>query len=571
MLGSTCVIVCPTGYFNSSGVCVTCDASCTPRGCRGPGGDGCIEIKVAAFEAGSGTVVFVVLVICALLLAVVILLVVLFCICRNRSEKYNVRGELQKALRPVKRTFSGSNHIKRRESIKVSLSRNNSFLRRDVIIGQGDPEFINPLVHDDVLDQTDTFTGGQFIVNTGDRCEEEKGGRVDDLSNFSDGDKESNPYQEIPIIETNITSPSQRDPERVTIGSESRDSRVSLRGVDSGGESEEFTVRVQFESDHDDAETRYASPRSRRPSSPPSEGPVKGETEGAYCNMKSNPTRPMMEGERRLCQYDTPRRTRQRTHSTGNIHSLYDTPPSRRVNTSNYDTPTSIRKSVEAPPYATPTRPLRRKSVSGAMTSRVYHTPPPRLRASSPEDHVYATVKKLEGNSDKKVQRSEKPKKTKDSPGRTSKDSPSRARKPSGPQDSPVSSGLKKFFSLSNTNKVKNEARAYEIPHPGSTSALSPPLPPIPVQSAEEETQEHGDSPPSPTERIYEETFLGFDSDFSYSHIEDTPPALPERRISKTTTVPSATSLTQDVEVVWNPPTEAISESNTDPVDETKL
>ena len=597
MLDEECVAVCPVGYYNQSGLCSRCDPVCTSEGCGGPGPSSCFVIQADAFEAGSGTTALVVLVIVALVLAVVILSVILVYRCRKQTHNYNVRAQLSKAFRPVKRTFSGSNHIKRKESIKISLSRTNSVLRREGLIESGDPEFINPLVRDDVLNHSHRMAGGRFVVNVGTHLDEDRD-CFDSLSNTSDVDKESNQYQEIPIIEADVTSPLHRDPERVTIGSEKDEDVQTSPQVEAGGEkNEEFTVKIVFESDHDEGETEYASPK---PHPPPTSGNGGEPTlEDTYCNMQSDVSACAMKKDKGLYQYDTPRRVRQRTLSTGFLDSHYDTPQTQKTAVSTYDTPTAAKKAVSigTHPYATPTRPLRRKSVSGAMISRVRATPPPQPRASSPEDHVYATVKRLEGSSEKESQY-ERPKKSakestwksskdtpssgrkdtpssgrKDTPTSGRKDTPSNVRKTSAPQESPASGGFKKFFSLSSVTRGKQEARPYEIPHSGPSVGPPPPLPPIPIQTAREESTEDDDHS-SPVERIYEETFVGFDSDFStftFGQLEDTPPALPERRISRTTTMPSRESLTQEVENAPNLLSTTSPDGTDHQEDETKL
>ena len=597
MLNKECVAVCPVGYYNQSGVCIRCDPVCTSEGCEGPGPSSCFVIQTDTFEAGGGTTALVVLVIVALVIAVIILSGILVHRCRKETHNYNVGEQLSKAFRPVKRTFSGSNHIKRKESFKISLSRTNSVLRRDGLIESGDPESINPLVRDDVLNHSHGFAGGRFVVNVGTHFDEDRD-CFDSLSNTSDADKESNQYQEIPIIEADVSSPSHRDPERVTIGSEKDEDVQIPPHVEAGGEeNEEFTVKIIFESDHGEGETEYASPKPHPPSTSENGGELTSEE--TYCNMKSDVSAcAMPKKDKGLYQYDTPRRIRQRTLSTGFIDSHYDTPQAQKTAVSTYDTPTAAKKAVliGTHPYATPTRPLRRKSVSGAMISRV-HATPPQPRASSPEDHVYATVKRLEGNSEKesRYERTKKSSKEstwksskdtptsgrkdtpssgrKDTPSSGRKDTPSNVRKTSAPQESPASSGFKKFFSLSSVTRGKQEARPYEIPHSGPSAGPPPPLPPIPIQTTTVEGTEEDDHS-SPVERIYEETFAGFDSDFStfnFGQLEDTPPALPERRISRTTAVPSRESLTQEVENALNLPSTTSPDGTDHQEDETKL
>ena len=85
--------------------------------------------------------------------------------------------------------------IKRKESIKLSLSRRSSMLRRENFLGTRDPEPINPLVRGEVLEHPDDYTHEQFRL-TGPSGQ----GAVDLCFVGSDEASDSNPYQEIPMI-----------------------------------------------------------------------------------------------------------------------------------------------------------------------------------------------------------------------------------------------------------------------------------------------------------------------------------------------------------------------------------
>ena len=567
LLDGVCITECPSGYYNSSGLCLACDSSCN-HGCSGQGSKNCFSFGVAPFESGGGAIAFVVIVVLGLTAVVVVLSVLLVCLYCKQRGRYSMRKDVGRIFRPVTRTLSSRSSIKRNESIRVALSRRSSMLRREIFLGPGDPEFINPLVLGDVLEHPDDRTREQFRVAIGPAGE----GTADLFSLGSDEGSEGNPYQEIPMFELRGAS---ADPERITVGSQNDSvgetgDGSSLSAVPQTAEGDDsFTVKISFESPGVERGVGCTSPEE------PKEEGVAGEAslvqETPYYNLDDTVLKADMAGAGLREHYDQPRKVKRRTLSSSFIGTgHYDTPnATRRVSTGMPPLLDGTKPTFAAShPYATPSRPMRRKSVSGATIHHVQKTVPlPRPRTPSPSDHVYATVKKL-GRSDSGAHY--------DTPNMVAASLPTNhaPRKESGE----ASSGIKKLLALGRW--VKGEPRPYEVPtvippppHGGS-SGSSAPLPPIPVPASAPpqpgQDDSRCDTPSTPlSERIYEEAFCGFDDSFvMLSTFSSTPPALPERRLPKsTTTQPASKPLTEDVEIIWTPPPAEVHSDSDDGTD----
>ena len=550
----TCLITCPSKYYNSSGHCLPCHSACED-GCRGPSSGDCIKVSTAPFLAGSGTIALVVIIIVALASLLLVSCIILIFHYHKQEKHYNLKKQARNVLGSVKNAFAGSTSLRRKESLKVSLSRRSSVLRRDAILGPGEPEFISPLIQGNPLDQVDDFTSVNLesIGYLGDS----NSGQLSPSESGSD----SNPYQEIPIVELHTQVDSDReDAERAKVDHEG--------AVQS--EDEDYTLRVTFKSDNDDDETqetpsepRYAAPSSTKAKDEDGSG-MSAET--GYYNIQkgqrgeataSPSSQPPSRG-----QYDSPRRFKRRTLSSSfiDLHKTrYDTPPQNRavIPSSTHDQLLGFENDF-CSTYINQSRPVRRKSLSGATLHHIHSSPiipNPFTMETQFKDHIYATVaKQSQGN----AKGTEEP---------ASKIS---SGKKSTQYDTPT--GFRRLLSGFGHSKVKgNEARPYEIPKSNSTSHPLPPipkanqdlhskalpldvidnlaLPPLPVSS--EDTQETSLTM-QPTERIYEETFGNSESFSDLPKLDDTPPALPERRISKTTTQQPTGS--QDVEIIWKPP-----------------
>ena len=556
LLDGACVAVCPTGYYNSTGLCLPCDSSCSRR-CRGPGSEDCLIPGVAPFESGSGTTSFAVILIVGLTAVVGVLGVLLACLCCKHHKHYGVRKKMGRMLRPVTSTLSSRNSIRRKESIKVTLSQRSSMLRRE--LGTGDPDIINPLVRGDILEYPDDYTPEQFRVAPGPSHQ----GAGDLCSLCSDVGSDGHPYQEIPMIQLVGAS---TDPERITVGSQNSSHEETGNGNPSAevlqtvASDDDFTVRISFESpDEAEREASHVPPCSV-PQGPKEAGAAsepRPAQEAPYYNLDDAILRADRTRAGLREHYDQPRKVKRRNLSTSFINTgHYDTPTSQRAAHDtppllDGNTPTSLAANL---PYATPSHPMRRKSVSGVTLHHVQKTVPvprPRPRVPSPSDHVYATVKKL-GQSDSGAHY--------DMPSEVAVSPPTDhiPHKESGPGE--VSSVRKLLGQW-----VKGEPRPYEVPieislqHGGSVGA-SGPLPPIPIPAPEPPQPARDgarcETPTTPhSERIYEEAFCGFEDSFLLLSTLSTPPALPERRLAKPTPNQLASQpLTQDVEIIWTPP-----------------
>lgn len=561
LLDGVCVTVCPTGYLNSTGLCLPCDSSCK-QGCNGESSEDCFNPGMDPFESGIGTTLMTVVVAVGLSGVVLILIVLLVCVCCRLQRHDSLRKKVTRMLRPVSRTLSSRNSIKRQESIKVSLSRRSSMLRRENFLGTRDPEPINPLVRGDILEHPDDYTHEQFRV-TG-----PSGQGAVDLCSVCSGEaaSDSNSYQEIPMIQ--LLS-AHTDPERITLASQnsSQDEIVSTLP---GEESDGFTMRIAFDSpDEPDTRARYVSRDSA--SRELKKGAAAADESGrvretSYYNLDDAVLKADMSRVGLQEHYDRPRKVKRRNLSTSFINTAhYDAPTSQCVAHSSTprlfdrNTPTSTASSH---PYATPSLPMRRKSDSGARLHRVQKPvalalprprpqPPAPSPSPSPSDHVYATVKKL-GRSDSDAHY--------DTPNEVGATLPAghAPRKDSGQAEASSVNEHPGWW-------VKGEPRPYEIPtiislpH-GAYAGANAPLPPIPVPAPELPQQEQDiatcEVPSSPLcERIYEEAFCGFDDNFVLVSTVSSPPALPERRQTRPTpNQPASQPLTQDVEIIWTPP-----------------
>ena len=567
LLDGVCVVVCPTGYFNSTGVCLPCDSSCT-QGCSGQGTEECFFPGVAPFTSGTGTTTLTVVLVVGLAALVLVLGVLLVCLYCKHQRHYSLRKKARRMLRPVSNTISSRNSVKRKESLKVSLSRRSSILRRENFLGSGDPESINPLVCGEALQHTDDYTLEQFRaaagpspLGTGERWSL----RSDDV----------NPYQEISMIQLASAS---TDPERITVASQNSSNEETVRQLTEVGSDDGFTVRIFFDSS-DEADTGAGQRLPHSASQEPREGGAARKSatvqETPYYNLDdavlaADRTRVGLQEH-----YDHPRKIKRRNLSASFINTAhYDTPTSQWATFGtppllDRTTPTTSTSFATSHPYARPSVPLRRKSDSGATLHHVQKAallplPQPCPQPSSPSDHVYATVKKP-GRSDSDTHY--------DTPNEVAAPLPSAhaPRKESGPGEP---SSIKKLLGW----WVKGEPRPYEIPmeiapNAGASVGAGAPLPPIPVPTPElPQLEQDGapcEVPSSPlSERIYEEAFCGFDDNFVLVSTVSTPPALPERRQTKPTpNQPASQPLTQDVEIIWTPPPAEVHSDSDDSAD----